>query len=181
LHEDKIRLPGFTFGPAGRLRRINRLGLDAARVAVLDELAPERAADWRHRIIVIECDDGIEGELAVVHALRDDDVILAVGHVGANPGHVGAFAGIQYCRFLDYLEAEETAERTEFNLRGLDSPIAHAVVPGIRGAFDQEKQWIERRLTENRERFREEYAEAKYDDETEIEQEEEGPSSTGDS
>jgi hypothetical protein len=58
-------------GPSGRHRRIDRLRLDAAGVAVLDELSPERSADRRAR----ERDDGVQGELAIVHALGEDDVL----------------------------------------------------------------------------------------------------------
>lgn len=50
---------------------------------------------------MVERDDRIQGELAVVHALGEDDVIVAVGRLGADPGHVGALAGIQLGRGLE--------------------------------------------------------------------------------
>lgn len=80
--------------PTGRLRRIDRPGLDAARVAVLDEFAPERTASRRDRVIVIERNHGIQGELIVV----EDDVVVTVGRFSADPGHVGPLAGVQLGR-----------------------------------------------------------------------------------
>lgn len=50
---------------------------------------------------VIERDDGIQGELAVVHAVGKDDMIVAVGRFGADPGHIGALARIQLGRGLE--------------------------------------------------------------------------------
>ena len=43
---------------------------------------------------MVERDDGIERKLAVVHPLGEDDVIVAVRRLGADPGHVGALAGV---------------------------------------------------------------------------------------
>jgi len=43
---------------------------------------------------VIERDDGIERELAVVHPLGEDDVIVPVRRLGADPGHVGPLARV---------------------------------------------------------------------------------------
>ena len=60
-------------------------------------------------------------------------------------------------KFLDYLQQEEEVERTEFGLAGIDSPIAEPIVAGIRRTFENERDWIDRRLRENRERFREEF------------------------
>jgi hypothetical protein len=85
LGENLVGLPAFAGGPAGRYRRIDRLRLDAARLAVLDELSSEGPADRRAGVVVIDRDDGIHGELAVVHALDEDDVIVAVGHLCAVP------------------------------------------------------------------------------------------------
>lgn len=101
LGEDAVRFPAFAGGPAGGHRRTDRFRFDAARVAVLDELSPERTADRRASVIVIERDDGIQGELAVVHALGEDDVIVAVGRLGADPGHVGPLAGMELGRGLE--------------------------------------------------------------------------------
>jgi len=92
LGENLVRLPAFAVGPAGRHGRIDRLRLDAASIAVLHELSPEGSADHRAGVDVVERDDRIQAERAVVHALGEDDVIVAVGRLGADPGHVGAFA-----------------------------------------------------------------------------------------
>ena len=88
-------------GPAGRHRRIDRLGLDAARVAVLDELAPERSANRRLRVIVVERDDRIERELAVVHPLGENDVIIPVRRLCADSGRIGALARVDLGRRLE--------------------------------------------------------------------------------
>ena len=56
-------------------------------------------------------------------------------------------------RFLDYLIAQENNERKEFGLDGYDHPMADSVMPYIKGEYIDEKGWIRRRLSENRERF----------------------------
>ena len=55
--------------------------------------------------------------------------------------------------FLDYLIAQESAERRAFGLDTFDHPMAVAVMPLIRDEYVQEKGWINRRLAENRERY----------------------------
>jgi hypothetical protein len=56
-------------------------------------------------------------------------------------------------RFIDYLVTQETAERKEFALNTYSHPLADPIMPFIRGEYQGEKQWIQRRLAENRERF----------------------------
>ncbi len=70
--------------------------------------------------------------------------------------------------FLDYLAREEDRERTEFGLERAESPLGDRIVDGIQLGYQNERGWIDRRLTENRERFREEFSEPVYDDEEEI-------------
>lgn len=59
-------------------------------------------------------------------------------------------------RFLDYLQKEEEAERKEFGLDRLSSPLARRIMNGIRDSFKEEQDWIDYRIRENRERYREE-------------------------
>jgi|SRR6516162_5234720 len=80
--------------------RFNHLALHAARLAVVDELAPEGSANRRLRMVVVKRDDGIESELAVVHAPAVDDVIIPVRCRGADPARVGPRAGIYLIRGL---------------------------------------------------------------------------------
>ncbi len=84
--EDVVRRPGV--GPAIRPGRVDGLGLDAALVAFLGELAPERPANRRHGVIMVQGDNGVQGELAVVHALGDYHFVVAVRGLGADPGNV---------------------------------------------------------------------------------------------
>jgi hypothetical protein len=65
---------------------MDRRRLDAARVAVLDEFSPEGSGNGRAGVVANERDDGVQGELAIVHALGEDDVIVAVRRLGADPG-----------------------------------------------------------------------------------------------
>ncbi len=69
-----------------RAGRVDGLGLDAALIAFPGELAPERPANRRHGVVVVQGDDGVQGELAVVHALGDDHFVVAVGGLRADPG-----------------------------------------------------------------------------------------------
>jgi hypothetical protein len=57
--------------------------------------------------------------------------------------------------FLDYLEDEERREHTGFALHVRDGIWQESLVPAIRGQIEQEIQWIERRLRENREKIAE--------------------------
>jgi hypothetical protein len=55
--------------------------------------------------------------------------------------------------FLDYLIAQELAERRQFGLDTFKHPMSQPVMPYIRDEYVQEKGWIQRRLTQNRERY----------------------------
>lgn len=54
--------------------------------------------------------------------------------------------------FLDYLQAEEENEESEFDLRRRGGIWSEPFVPAIRKQIEREISWIERRLGENRER-----------------------------
>jgi hypothetical protein len=56
-------------------------------------------------------------------------------------------------RFIAYLTSQETAERKRFGLNGFQHPMADPVMPYIQNEFRSEKEWIQKRLAENRERF----------------------------
>jgi hypothetical protein len=58
-------------------------------------------------------------------------------------------------RFLDYLAKEEENERSAFELDRRTSPLAGCIMVGIRADFEDERQWIDYRIRENRERYRE--------------------------
>lgn len=60
--------------------------------------------------------------------------------------------------FLEYLENEERCERERLELDKLSGPLAKSVMPRIRAEYDADKQWIDRRIRENREKFTDEYA-----------------------
>lgn len=61
-------------------------------------------------------------------------------------------------RFLQYLEKEEAAERSQFGLDQMTGPLSEPIVPGIKAEFEDERDWIDRRIRQNRERYREEHA-----------------------
>ena len=67
--------------------------------------------------------------------------------------------------FLDYLVKEEAAERAEFGLDRIDSPLAKPIMKDIKASFESEREWIDRRLRENRERYKEEYVVDGYEEE----------------
>lgn len=71
-------------------------------------------------------------------------------------------------RFLGYLRKEEDVERAEFGLDRIDSPFAEPIMNRIVTTFQIERDWIDQRLRENRERFKEEFADAAYADEEEL-------------
>jgi hypothetical protein len=56
-------------------------------------------------------------------------------------------------RFLTYLEVQENDERKRFELDRLQSVIAEPIVPRLRAAYQRQRDWIARRLRENREKF----------------------------
>jgi hypothetical protein len=55
--------------------------------------------------------------------------------------------------FLDYLESEESAERLRFQLDPIQGIIAQRIVGPIREQYEKEREWIRRRIKENRERY----------------------------
>jgi len=58
-------------------------------------------------------------------------------------------------KFVDYLSKEEDLERKEFGLDSLSSPLACRIMNRISADFDEEKQYIDHRILENREQYRE--------------------------
>jgi hypothetical protein len=67
--------------------------------------------------------------------------------------------------FIAYLEEEEKRERALFDLDRLNSPIAESIVSRIRTEFGSERDWIRKRIQQNRERYKEECAYRIYEDE----------------
>ena len=63
---------------------------------------------------------------------------------------------LRVSRFLDYLQSEEDAERKEFGLDQIESPLANKIMNGIRDSFQIEQDRIDYRIRENRERYHEE-------------------------
>ncbi|MEE9130525.1 MAG: hypothetical protein V3T84_10950 [Phycisphaerales bacterium] len=57
--------------------------------------------------------------------------------------------------FLDYLAAQENREREVFGLAELTGPITSEIVPNLMGRFRSEREYINRRLVENRQRYSE--------------------------
>jgi hypothetical protein len=55
-------------------------------------------------------------------------------------------------RFLDYLEAQEVEEIKEYGLDQFDSVVAEPIVGKLRATYERQRDWITRRLRENRER-----------------------------
>lgn len=58
--------------------------------------------------------------------------------------------------FINYLQRQENAERVLFDLDSVQGVIAEQIVPAIRSEFEQQRDWIQRRLRENRETYAEE-------------------------
>ncbi len=57
---------------------INRLGFTPRVGPSLRDFAPERAAHRRDVVVMIERHDRVERELAIVHALGEDDMPVAI-------------------------------------------------------------------------------------------------------
>jgi hypothetical protein len=55
--------------------------------------------------------------------------------------------------FLDYLAREEEDERKRFGLDRIAGLLGKSFVTSIRDEFDREREWIRRRIQENRERY----------------------------
>jgi Type I restriction enzyme R protein N terminus (HSDR_N) len=71
-------------------------------------------------------------------------------------------------RFIAYLEGEEARERIQFELDRYNSPIAEPIMSRIRAEFEDERNWIRKRVNENREKYREEHAYRSYEGEEEY-------------
>ena len=72
-------------------------------------------------------------------------------------------------RFIEYLEMEEESEFQRFDLGSSSSPLAEKIVPRLKAEFEDERNWILKRLRENREKYREEYTSSRYvDDEDDF-------------
>ena len=80
-------------------------------------------------------------------------------------------------RFLEYLKAEEDRERAEFGLDRLNTPIATPIVPRIQSSFKSERDWILQRLSQNREKYREEFSYTTFDDAMFVEEDEDNDAS----
>ncbi len=73
--------------------------------------------------------------------------------------------------FLDYLADEETLERGKFELDKVEGAIGAPIMPAVREKFRREREWIERRLRENREKYEEELGVDWHEEEFEALQE----------
>jgi hypothetical protein len=90
-----MRLGRAAMAATSALKGILRLALISNGIAVLFWLAPEKPADQRQGIRVLQRNEWIERKLAVVHALGDDDFLRAVHALFGEPGRVGALARVQ--------------------------------------------------------------------------------------
>ena len=61
-------------------------------------------------------------------------------------------------RFLEYLKEQEDREHRECSVERLGGVIGRRFVPDLLGEFGQERDWIERRLLENREKLPEDFS-----------------------
>jgi hypothetical protein len=67
-------------------------------------------------------------------------------------------------RFLEYLSYEEEKEREAFRLSRSRGVLGEEIVPPIKLAYQRQKEWIEYRLRENRERYADEAIFVRSDD-----------------
>ena len=67
-------------------------------------------------------------------------------------------------RFLEYLQDQEDREHRDRDLETLGGVIGKRFVLRLRSKFEKERGWIEHRLRENRERFRDDFAVATLGD-----------------
>jgi hypothetical protein len=58
--------------------------------------------------------------------------------------------------FVDYLQDQETAEREGYGLTEEMGVLGETIVPAIRHQFDHDRDWIEYRIIQNRERYNDE-------------------------
>jgi hypothetical protein len=66
--------------------------------------------------------------------------------------------------FICYLESEEASERRASGLDALRTPLAVSIMPTIRADFEKQREWISRRIRENREKDAEETPEGAVED-----------------
>jgi hypothetical protein len=90
-----VRRPRVALDPRIRLGGILRFGFDSDEIAVLDALAPERLADRRQVIGVLQRHERIGRKLAVVHALGDDDFSGEVHALGSDPAYFGMLSVVK--------------------------------------------------------------------------------------
>ena len=58
--------------------------------------------------------------------------------------------------FLDYLKDEEDRERTSLQLDTVAGILSQPIVDSIREQYEREREWIRKRIKENRERYADE-------------------------
>ncbi|MDQ7839245.1 MAG: hypothetical protein RDU59_12225 [Thermodesulfobacteriota bacterium] len=58
--------------------------------------------------------------------------------------------------FLDYLKTEEIKENERFQLNTIDNILTEPIVDSIREQYEKEREWIRKRIRENRERYSDE-------------------------
>ena len=58
--------------------------------------------------------------------------------------------------FLDYLKSEENQERSHFQLSNDGGSLGQPIIDPIREQYERERDWIRRRIIENRERYADE-------------------------
>lgn len=95
-------------------------------------------------------------EISVERRLRDS--LFRVGNIGDREEEKLARMQERFERgeaFLEYLSGQEQEERRRFGLDTLESIVAEPIVPGLRAEYERQRDWITRRLRENRERLAE--------------------------
>src|SRR5207244_10877454 len=100
--ESHIGGPVLGFRPSGRAGRIQCLRFNAPERSILDLFSPQRPADRRHGVRVIERYDRVEPKLSIIHSLGADHIADTVRVFGADPGDVGALAGGEFRHSLKY-------------------------------------------------------------------------------
>jgi len=92
-------------------------------------------------------------DLDVERGLRDS--LFLVGNIGdREEDKLGRmeerFSRVQ--RFLDYLRAQEEYETKLYGLDHMDSVVAEPIIERLRASYERQRDWIARRIRENRER-----------------------------
>ena len=102
----------------------------------------------------------------VARRLRDS--VDAVDNLGDREDNKVERLAVRFERvrvFLSYLETEEERERNSFIISDQHQLFGERIVPRIREKFEQEREWIERRVRENREKDAEELSLDPFEDE----------------